>query len=250
MSDAYIQPGDKELSRSFFGYNTAKSINSQLQPKLNGEFLEHDLLDVRHKLDGICHFTPNLYFIVTESSNINSLQISSAGRQWPFSACQSSLAKRPLRHDGRRDIKTEASQRRGGRQEIQAPRYPLNSRRYQHEEAAALKWRSSKSGPSSSRPVKRRLFVASMVDERKNMTVHAFAAQMASSEQEFRTNLEFKIGYRTARTATVMAGFDPSEPIAASLLSDSIADILLDVRNDPTSILAAGLDVFVEHRFA
>lgn len=94
------------------------------------------------------------------------------------------------------------------------------------------------------------LFVASMVAERKDITIHAFAALMARSEQEFRYWLTRKAGYEIARTATIRAGFDPSEPIAISLLSDSIAEILLDVRDNPTSILAAGLDVFVEHRFA
>lgn len=94
-----------------------------------------------------------------------------------------------------------------------------------------------------------KLFVASMVDERDDLTIHAFLAVTAASEAEFRRKLLLKAGYRTARTATIFMGFDPSEPIAASLLSDSVADILLDVGRDPHSVLAAGLEVFVEQRF-
>ncbi len=94
------------------------------------------------------------------------------------------------------------------------------------------------------------LYVASMVDERDLTIIHAFAASMATSETEFRRRLAGRAGWKTASTATVTSGFDPSEPIAAYLLPDSIAEILADVRDDPRSILADGLDVFVEHRFA
>lgn len=94
------------------------------------------------------------------------------------------------------------------------------------------------------------LYVASMVDERNLTIIHAFAASMATSETEFRRRLAGRAGWKTASTATVTSGFDPSEPIAAYLLPDSIAEILADVRDDPCSILADGLDVFVEHRFA
>lgn len=93
------------------------------------------------------------------------------------------------------------------------------------------------------------LYVASMVDERDDLTIHAFLAVTAASEADFRRKLLLKAGYRTAKTATIFMGFDPSEPIAASLLSDSVADILLDVDRDPHSVLAAGLEVFVEQRF-
>lgn len=93
------------------------------------------------------------------------------------------------------------------------------------------------------------LYVASMVDERGDLIIHAFAASMAICEHEFRKRLAVRAGFRVASTATILSGFDPSEPIAASLLPDSIAEILLDVRDDPGSMLAAGLDVFVEHRF-
>lgn len=94
------------------------------------------------------------------------------------------------------------------------------------------------------------LYVASMVDERNSTIIHAFAASMATSETEFRYRLAGRAGARTASTATVSSEFDPSEPIAAYLLPDSIAEILVDVMDDPTSILANGLDVYVEHRFA
>lgn len=94
------------------------------------------------------------------------------------------------------------------------------------------------------------LWVASMVDDTSTCTIHAFAALLAFDEHEFRSKLVRRAGFRVARTATVICGFDPSEPIAASLLSDSIAEILMDVRENPGSILAAGLDIFVEHRFA
>lgn len=94
------------------------------------------------------------------------------------------------------------------------------------------------------------LYAASMVHERESTIIHAFAATMATSETDFRRRLAGRAGMQTASTATVTSHFDPSEPIAAYLLPDSIAEILVDVRDDPMSILANGLDVYVEHRFA
>ena len=94
------------------------------------------------------------------------------------------------------------------------------------------------------------LFVASMVDERINHVVHAFAACMATDMEEVRAKLALRVGHRTAATATIRNGFDPSEPIAASLLSEAMSSLLEDVAQHAGSILAEGLDVFVEHRFA
>lgn len=89
-----------------------------------------------------------------------------------------------------------------------------------------------------------------MVDERAGHIVHAFAAFMAVDNKEVRSRLERRVGQRTAATANIVNGFDPSEPIAASLLSEAMSSILEDVALNPDSILAAGLDVLVEHRFA
>lgn len=94
------------------------------------------------------------------------------------------------------------------------------------------------------------LFVASMVDERANHVVHAFAACMATDMEEVRARLALRVGHRTAATATIRNGFDPSEPIAASLLSEAMLSLLEDIAQHADSILAEGLDVFIEHRFA
>jgi hypothetical protein len=94
------------------------------------------------------------------------------------------------------------------------------------------------------------LFVASMVDERANHIVHAFAAFMATDMEEVRTRLVRRVGHRTAATAVIRIGFDPSEPIAASLLSEAMSSLLEDIAQHADSILAEGLDLFVEHRFA
>lgn len=93
------------------------------------------------------------------------------------------------------------------------------------------------------------LFTASAVVEGSGGVVHAFAAFLANDEEEATDRVRARFGDR-ADLATLRRGFDPSEPVAMSLLSEPVADILIDVSADAGSPLADGLDVFVEHGFA
>lgn len=93
------------------------------------------------------------------------------------------------------------------------------------------------------------LFTATIVDEDDHGYAHIFAAFLAVDEQEARDRLEIRLGVSLTSVATICRGFDPSEPIAASLLSEAVAHTLSDIAQEPTSSLAAGLELFVEHRF-
>jgi hypothetical protein len=62
--------------------------------------------------------------------------------------------------------------------------------------------------------------------------------------------LEDRYGEEPASIAHVMEGVDLDSPMARSLLSDALADLLMQAREDPDSPLVQGLDVAVEQRFA
>ena len=94
------------------------------------------------------------------------------------------------------------------------------------------------------------LFTATVADENAAGHAHIFAAFLAVDEQEARERLEIRLGASLTSAATISRGFDPSEPIAASLLSDAVSHTLIEIAQEPTSALAAGLDLLVEHRFA
>ena len=72
---------------------------------------------------------------------------------------------------------------------------------------------------------------------------------MASDEDEVRNKLTSRVGARASYMATVDVGFDPSEPVALSLLSDAMAELLRQIGEAPTSPLSDGFSLLVEHRF-
>lgn len=93
------------------------------------------------------------------------------------------------------------------------------------------------------------LFTAAAVVEGPVGVTHAFAAFVAVDEEDATARVRARFG-NAADLVSLRRGFDPSEPVAMSLLSEPVADILIDVAADALSPLADGLDVFVEHRFA
>lgn len=92
------------------------------------------------------------------------------------------------------------------------------------------------------------LHTASIVREDGGRSTHAFAAFLAVDEEDALRRLRARLG-RNIGSATLRAGFDPSEPIAAELLSLPLVEILMDVDLDPSSPLAAGLEMYLEHHF-
>lgn len=93
-----------------------------------------------------------------------------------------------------------------------------------------------------------RLFTASLAVGDAASRLHCFHAAVAASGAAVMADLEARLG-DAARHAAIRTGFDPSEPIAASLLSEALADLLGQVAADPTSPLAAGLAIHLEQRF-
>lgn len=94
------------------------------------------------------------------------------------------------------------------------------------------------------------LYTATAADQDEQGYVHVFAAFLAVDEQEARGRLRSHTSAPAAAAATLTRGFDPSEPIAASLISDALSDCLSDIARNPTSALAEGLDLYVTHRFS
>jgi len=58
-----------------------------------------------------------------------------------------------------------------------------------------------------------------------------------------------KLGPQAAGQATLAQGFDPSDPLVVSLVSDALADMLVLIDAEPASPLANGLDIQFESRF-
>ena len=93
------------------------------------------------------------------------------------------------------------------------------------------------------------LYTASVVLEQGLSCAHMFAALMAFDEEDAKAKLGLRVGREQAGAAQFRRGFDSSDPVACSLLSDPLTEILLDVREDGRPTLAAGLETFLEQRF-
>jgi hypothetical protein len=93
------------------------------------------------------------------------------------------------------------------------------------------------------------LYTAASVLEGSDGTTYSFAAFLAADREEATGRMRARFG-QAADAAVLTRGFDPSEPVAMSLLSEPLVDALIDAAADAGSPMADGLDVFVEHRFA
>jgi hypothetical protein len=93
-----------------------------------------------------------------------------------------------------------------------------------------------------------RLFTATVVANDGFETVQAFHASLATEEAEVAGRLYCRIGAASAG-ARIIAGFDPSDPLVAALVSEAMGDTLTLIEAQPGSPIAAGLDVNIEQRF-
>lgn len=93
------------------------------------------------------------------------------------------------------------------------------------------------------------LFTATCVEQEAGGALHVFFATLASDESQVREQLRHRLGGRISYIADVEKGFDPSQPVAASLLSEAMVYLVEQIASEPTSTLAAGFNVLVEHRF-
>lgn len=93
------------------------------------------------------------------------------------------------------------------------------------------------------------LFTATIVGESQGQHVQIFSARLIDSAQSFRYLLEVQFGSWLASEAIIQQGFDPSEPIANSLLSEATADYLTALKNRGFARQAAPFEFHVEQRF-
>lgn len=93
------------------------------------------------------------------------------------------------------------------------------------------------------------LYVATLVDEKEGGICHVFFAAIADSEVSVREQLGRRLGAAAFHEAEVRLGFDPSEPVAMSAVSEIMAELLRQIEREPTSPLSSGFSFFVEHRF-
>ena len=93
------------------------------------------------------------------------------------------------------------------------------------------------------------LYTATAVEEATCGVTHVFYAAVAASEDDVRDQLRSRAGARVAYMADVQLGFDPSEPVAMSLLSEVMGDLVAQIASAPTSPLSKGFKLFIEHRF-
>ena len=126
---------------------------------------------------------------------------------------------------------------------------------------ASVPPRTWRGGPIGCRPALRvcggradratpgRLFSAVVHDRGAGGFVQAFAAMVTHSRVSFCSALIRRYGGAAAESATVVEGFDPSDPLVTALVSPAIADVLVQVASDPGSPLGEGLDVRIEQRF-
>ena len=94
------------------------------------------------------------------------------------------------------------------------------------------------------------LYTATIAAETGGQACHVFQATIASGFLDVVKELKERVGDDLGRQADIRRGFDPSHPIVCANVSPAIGDLLQDVAADPTSSLADGLNIFIEHRFS
>lgn len=93
-----------------------------------------------------------------------------------------------------------------------------------------------------------RLYTAMIVHHGRQVMLHAFHASVASDAGEVAARLRARYGPAVASGARIVAGFDPTSGFAAALVTPAIGEMLRIVAADPTTRVAAGLDLNFEQR--
>lgn len=99
------------------------------------------------------------------------------------------------------------------------------------------------------RPGDIRLYTASIAHVGDGVIVHAFHASLARTAREIADRLRHRYGSGMASKATIVSGFRTGGGLVAALVSPLLAEMLRDVAADPSSPIAAGLDLNLEQRF-
>lgn len=95
-----------------------------------------------------------------------------------------------------------------------------------------------------------KLYTATVVCTVAGVEIHVFSAAMVQNPLQMRKRLERRCGSDLAQSATIMCGFDHSEPIACEMVSEAVAEILRLATRFPSSSIADRLDYHVEQHFA
>lgn len=93
-----------------------------------------------------------------------------------------------------------------------------------------------------------RLHTALVAYRGDGVMLHAFHASVAGSVEEIADRLAYRYGPAVAARATIIVGFDASTPFARAMVAPAMAELLANVGADPTSRVAAGLDLNLEQR--
>jgi hypothetical protein len=102
--------------------------------------------------------------------------------------------------------------------------------------------------PARLGPADLRLFTATVVVNDGRSSVQAFHASLATDPEEVAGRIARRLGMASI-DVRIMAGFDPTDPLVAALVSDVLCDTLALIAAEPGSPLAAGLDLTIEQRF-
>lgn len=95
-----------------------------------------------------------------------------------------------------------------------------------------------------------RLWTSLLVGRCDADEIQAFDAVVAGDRIEAEELLRARHGDALAGDVEVVEGFDPNLPLVEALVSSALSDILVQVASDPASLLAKGLSVSVQQRFA
>ncbi|MGI4880514.1 MAG: hypothetical protein ACRYG4_23865 [Janthinobacterium lividum] len=99
------------------------------------------------------------------------------------------------------------------------------------------------------RPGDLRLYTATIAHVGDGVIVHAFHASLAHTAREIDGRLRRRYGAALAVEATIVSGFRTGGGLVSALVSPLLAEMLRDVAADPSSPIAAGLDLNLEQRF-
>lgn len=94
------------------------------------------------------------------------------------------------------------------------------------------------------------LYSGSIHAEQPRGYIQIFCAAIVRGSEEFHRRLQLRYGLLLAEQARTQVGFDWSEPLAASMVSQAMAHVLMIAASDPDSDFAEDLDFHVQQRFA
>lgn len=106
---------------------------------------------------------------------------------------------------------------------------------------------SSRIGDAEPRP---RLWTSFVVSTSATETLHAFDAVVAFDRIDAELQVRRRHGRVPSADVDLVEGFDAGRPLVEALVSPAMTDMLRQVAIDPSSLLAEGLSISIQQRFA